>query len=356
MDAGPHPHPAKAAEGKRLRRLEADPVTAPVVQRIFAMYAAGAGLRTIAEALAQEGIASPAAHDPARNRHRDTSGWSHSAVLNIVKNPTYSGYRVWGKQHKQDVLVDPGDVAAGYQARMRWTDEQDWIRSEHQTHPALVDTEVLKKAQARLRDGKTNTQALRPTARGRIYPLRGLIECGACGHRMQGIYKPPRSAGAAERYIYRCELRKQRSLPPDAFPDHPNVLTVRQAALLPLIDQWLTSLAVPATFTQLPDDAAIVTARQIRSGRSSQRWTITWRISSGSPPSQEPTSRNSRPPSETAGPNATTSPTNSRCCERSHGCDSTRSRWHPTSRPRRRHLPTRRPNNAGTSIKPSVSI
>lgn len=266
VDAGPHPHPAKAAEGKRLRRLEADPVTAPVVQRIFAMYAAGAGLRTIAEALAQEGIASPAAHDPARNRHRDTSGWSHSAVLNIVKNPTYSGYRVWGKQHKQDVLVDPGDVAAGYQARMRWTDEQDWIRSEHQTHPALVDTEVLKKAQARLRDGKTNTQALRPTARGRIYPLRGLIECGACGHRMQGIYKPPRSAGAAERYIYRCELRKQRSLPPDAFPDHPNVLTVRQAALLPLIDQWLTSLAVPATFTQLPDDAAIVTAQadQIR--------------------------------------------------------------------------------------------
>ncbi len=42
-DAGPHPNPAKAAEGKRLRRLEPDPDTAPVVQRIYAEYIAGRG-------------------------------------------------------------------------------------------------------------------------------------------------------------------------------------------------------------------------------------------------------------------------------------------------------------------------
>jgi site-specific DNA recombinase len=35
-DAGPHPNPAKAADGKRLRRLEADPVTSLVVRWIFA--------------------------------------------------------------------------------------------------------------------------------------------------------------------------------------------------------------------------------------------------------------------------------------------------------------------------------
>jgi len=33
-DVGPHPNPSKAAEGKRLRRLEPDPITAPVVGRI----------------------------------------------------------------------------------------------------------------------------------------------------------------------------------------------------------------------------------------------------------------------------------------------------------------------------------
>jgi DNA invertase Pin-like site-specific DNA recombinase len=34
-DAGPHPNPAKAADGRRLHRLEPDPAPAPVVQRIY---------------------------------------------------------------------------------------------------------------------------------------------------------------------------------------------------------------------------------------------------------------------------------------------------------------------------------
>jgi hypothetical protein len=38
VDAGPHPHPAKAALGGRLHRLEPDPVTAPVVAQIFEEY------------------------------------------------------------------------------------------------------------------------------------------------------------------------------------------------------------------------------------------------------------------------------------------------------------------------------
>ena len=69
-DAGPHPNPAKAADGKRLHRLEPDPVTAPVVQRIFREYLAGKGIYAIAEGLTRDGIPSPSAHDPARNRHR----------------------------------------------------------------------------------------------------------------------------------------------------------------------------------------------------------------------------------------------------------------------------------------------
>ena len=48
-DAGPHPNPAKAADGKRLHKLEPDPGTAWVVRRIFAEYLAGRGLFAIAE-------------------------------------------------------------------------------------------------------------------------------------------------------------------------------------------------------------------------------------------------------------------------------------------------------------------
>src|SRR4051812_25688707 len=50
-DVGPHPNPAKAADGKRLHRLEPDPATAHVVQRIFRDYCSGRGLFAIAESL-----------------------------------------------------------------------------------------------------------------------------------------------------------------------------------------------------------------------------------------------------------------------------------------------------------------
>src|SRR5688572_314972 len=43
-DAGPHPNPAKAANGQQLRRLAPDPVAAPVVRRIFEEYANDRGL------------------------------------------------------------------------------------------------------------------------------------------------------------------------------------------------------------------------------------------------------------------------------------------------------------------------
>src|SRR5665213_2611520 len=62
-DAGVHPNPGKAADGKRLHRLEIDPIAAPVVKRIFASYIAGKGLHAIAEDLTGDGIPSPCAHD-----------------------------------------------------------------------------------------------------------------------------------------------------------------------------------------------------------------------------------------------------------------------------------------------------
>ena len=43
IDVGPHPNPAKAADGKRLHPLAADLQTADVVRRIFAEDLAGRG-------------------------------------------------------------------------------------------------------------------------------------------------------------------------------------------------------------------------------------------------------------------------------------------------------------------------
>lgn len=51
IDVGPHPNPAKAADGKRLHGLAADPVTAPVVARIYREYLGGFGIFSIAQRL-----------------------------------------------------------------------------------------------------------------------------------------------------------------------------------------------------------------------------------------------------------------------------------------------------------------
>jgi site-specific DNA recombinase len=101
VDAGPHPHPAKAALGGRLHRLEPDPVTAPVVARIFEEYLEGRGYYAIAERLTADGVPSPAGHDRARNPHRHRRAWGKSAVRAILGNPRYTGYQVWGRQPRR---------------------------------------------------------------------------------------------------------------------------------------------------------------------------------------------------------------------------------------------------------------
>jgi site-specific DNA recombinase len=54
-DLGPHPNPAKAADGRRLHGLTPNPATAAVVVRIFSEFLAGNGLFVIAEGLTPRG-------------------------------------------------------------------------------------------------------------------------------------------------------------------------------------------------------------------------------------------------------------------------------------------------------------
>jgi site-specific DNA recombinase len=138
VDAGPHPNLAKAADGKRLHRLDLDPETEPVVSRIFAEFIAGHGFYAIAEGLTHDGVPSPSAHDPARNRHRCGIAWNKFAVRAILVNPRYTGYQVWNKQYKDEVLIDVADVAdvaLGHMAKLRWNDWDKWLWSKKIVQP-----------------------------------------------------------------------------------------------------------------------------------------------------------------------------------------------------------------------------
>src|SRR4051812_17043155 len=145
VDAGPHPNPGKAADGKRLHKLAVDPIAAPIVQRIFDEYVnGGLGLYAIAEGLTRDGIPSPSGHDPGRNRHRAGSrgAWGKSAVRAILSNPRYTGRQVWNRQRREEVLVDVQDVALGHETVMRWNHEAEWVWSTELVHEAIIEPDL----------------------------------------------------------------------------------------------------------------------------------------------------------------------------------------------------------------------
>lgn len=254
VDAGPHPNPGKAASGQRAHRLVADPVTAPVVQLIFKLCAEGHGLRSIAQKLTDAGHPSPSAHDPRRNPHRDPRGWSYASVRAILQNETYTGVRVWGKQEKFETLIDPEDVGAGYVTRMRWRNEDTWVRSTSGTHPALISNDLFAAARGQIASPTPTVSRAKRTERP--YQLRGVLFCVHCGRRMQGAWRSNRDDRSSGRLLYRCTLRGARTVPPE-LQDHPRSLYVREDAIVPSLDAWIAKLTNPETLASTAAEAPV---------------------------------------------------------------------------------------------------
>lgn len=236
-DAGPHPNPAKAADGRRLHRLELDPVAAPVVARIFAEFLTGHGLFAIAEGLTRDGIPSPSAHDPERNRHRVGIAWSKSAVRAILTNPRYTGHQVWNRQRKDEVLLDVDDVGLGHTTKLRWNTEEQWVWSDAVAHPPIVSPEDFQAAQETLsaRGGRQTDKTVRRTRQP--YQLRGLLFCGLCERRMQGHW-------SNEAPYYRCRFPQEYALANHVM--HPRNVYLREADIAPRLDRWLGRLFRPS--------------------------------------------------------------------------------------------------------------
>ncbi|WP_026184516.1 recombinase family protein [Salinispora vitiensis] len=239
-DAGPQPNPSKAADGRRLHKLEPDPTTAPVVRRIFAMYLANNGYFAIAEALTRDGIASPSAADPARNPHRTGEGWAKSAVKNILSNPRYTGRQVWNKQRKDEVLLDVNDVALGYETRMRWNDKNSWVWSDTIAHPPLVTVNDFELAQTIMNASGSGRISAQPRKARYPYILRGLMLCGLCGRKMQ-------SHQAHETAYYRCRYPNEYALANHI--QHPRNIYVAERDIVPALDNWLLTVFAPHRLT-----------------------------------------------------------------------------------------------------------
>ena len=250
IDAGPHPNPAKAADGKRLHVLAIDEPAAAVVERIFAEFIAGHGIYAIAEHLTADGIPCPSAHDPGRNRHRCGTAWNKYAVRTILANPRYTGRQVWNRQRKDEVLIDVHDVALGHTTKQRWNDEDKWIFSEGIVHPPIIDDETFRRAQELLTARAGVRGPHKPHKSRHDYALSGLLFCGICDRRMQGHW-----ANAAP--YYRCRFPSEYALANRV--QHPLNVTLRQDTLLGPLDGWLASKFEPCHLRGTIDELAEAT-------------------------------------------------------------------------------------------------
>jgi len=244
IDLGPHPNPAKAADGRRLHGLAIDPVTAPIVQRIFTEFIGGAGLFAIAEGLTREGIPCPSAYDPARNRHRCGIAWSKGAVRVILTNPRYTGRQVWNKQRKQEVLLDIDDVALGHVTKLRWNPAEQWVHSDRPAHPAIVDQETFDRAQRLLRGRGRGPAQHTPHRTSHPYQLRSRLFCGSCQRRMQGEWNHKAA-------YYRCRFPTEYALANKI--SHPLNVYLREDAITPALERWLVKIFAPSRISTLVD-------------------------------------------------------------------------------------------------------
>lgn len=236
-DLGPHPNPAKAADGKRLHGLAPDPQTAPVVQRIFTMYLAGYGIFAIAETLTRDNIPCPSAYDRARNPHRSGLAWSKSAIRVILTNPRYTGRQIWNKQRTDEILLDVNDVALGHTPVMRWNRPDKWITSKELAHEPLIDQTDFDAVQETLtRRARTNTSPRRTHRSRHPYVFKSLVHCGVCQRKMQAQH----SHGIA---YYRCRYPQEYALTNKV--DHPRNVIMREEALITPLDTWLVQQFAP---------------------------------------------------------------------------------------------------------------
>jgi len=157
----------KVKDGATSRtKLEPDPKTAPIAQRIFRECLIGKGLKAIAQSLNGDGISS-----------KTGKKWGATSIEKILHNEAYTGIMVWGKRPK--TAGQAGNTFVPVRVEGAW--------------PALIDQAVFSQVHQRL--AARAPQVIHPREVDSPYLLSGIMRCGVCGAAMVG-------QGSGHRYRY----------------------------------------------------------------------------------------------------------------------------------------------------------
>lgn len=209
-------------------RLTPDPVTAPVVKRIFERAAAGDSSRKIALDLNAAGIIPPLKYRvlyrdnfSEKGAARASDVWNYTTVKRILKNNVYLGNTLLGKTRKPSIKSK----------KKIYLPKEEWVVTEN-THEPLVSEQMFQKAQVNLGKGSSDYRAY-DHIRKSIFS--GIAVCKRCGYSLCScgtVYK-----GEREKYWYlSCTHQRQD------IADPCKGVRIKYADLLEVVRQDLNQL------------------------------------------------------------------------------------------------------------------
>lgn len=156
------------------KQLLPDPEAAPVVKRIFEMYASGTGIRRICSKFFGEQIVSPSVYSFRKNgrktRGLDTNKpyyWEPGTVRFMLSNRIYCGdtvnFQTYSKSNKLKKRIK--------------NDDENMLIFEN-THEAIIDRKTFDLVQKHFEGRK------RPDKHGEMDKFAGYLYCGDCGKRL----------------------------------------------------------------------------------------------------------------------------------------------------------------------------
>ena len=161
-----------------------DEETAPIVRRIFEMYASGISPMKIAEVLNKEGIPSPAVY----------------AYSQTGQKPKPNAVGIWTAVTIREMLNKI--IYIGHMPQLRWTsysyknhkrfrkEEKEWT-VVYNTHEPIIAQELWDRVQERQKSVATGRQ----TKIGFTHPLSGFLICADCGNKMKLCTTVSRNTG-----------------------------------------------------------------------------------------------------------------------------------------------------------------
>ena len=151
-----------------------DEETAPIVKRIFEMYASGMSPRKISEVLNLEGISSPATYAYTQSGQRPKPNvvglWTAVTIREMLNKIIYIGH-----------MPQLRWTSLSYKNHKRFRkDESEWT-VVYNNHDPIISQELWDRVQER----KKSVAQGRKTKIGYTHPLSGFLFCADCGNKMK---------------------------------------------------------------------------------------------------------------------------------------------------------------------------